>query len=114
MNKKLIINGKIIALERIIPEGSVSLCDGVITGVYEGIGRLPEPDETVIDAGGKYISPGFLDIHVHGGGGYGFLGSSVDDVILCSKVHMSYGTTSMVATVSSASNELTRLSLIHI
>ena len=63
MNKKLITNGKIIALERIIPEGSVSLCDGVITGVYEGIGRLPEPDEMVIDAGGKYISPGFLDIH---------------------------------------------------
>jgi len=113
-NKKLITNGKIIALERIIPEGSVSVCDGVITGVYEGIGRLPEPDETVIDAGGKYISPGFLDIHVHGGGGYGFLRSSVDDVISCSKVHMSHGTTSMVPTISSTSNQLTRESIENI
>ena len=111
MNKKLITNGKIIALERIIPEGSVSMCDGVITGVYEGTGRLPEPDETVIDAKGNYISPGFLDIHVHGGGGYGFLGSSVDDVISCCKVHMSHGTTSIVPTISSTSNELTKESI---
>jgi N-acetylglucosamine-6-phosphate deacetylase len=108
MNKKLITNGKVITLERIIPEGSVSVCDGVITGVYEGIGRLPEPDETVIDARGKYISPGFLDIHVHGGGGYAFLRSSVDDVISCCKVHMRHGTTSLVPTISSATNELTR------
>lgn len=114
MNKKLITNGKIIALERIIPEGSVSVCDGVITGVYEGKGRLPEPDETVIDVRGKYISPGFLDIHVHGGGGYGFLRSSVDDVIACSKAHMSHGTTSMVPTISSATNELTRESIENI
>ena len=111
VNKKLITNGKIIALERIIPEGSVSVCDGVITGVYEGTGRLPEPDETVIDARGNYISPGFLDIHVHGGGGYGFLGSSVDDVISCCKVHMSHGTTSIVPTISSTSNELTKESI---
>jgi len=111
VNKQLITNGKIIALERIIPEGSVSVCDGVITGVYEGTGRLPEPDETVIDARGNYISPGFLDIHVHGGGGYGFLGSSVDDVISCCKVHMSHGTTSIVPTISSTSNELTKESI---
>jgi len=114
MNKKLITNGKIIALERIIPEGSVSVCDGLITGVYEGIERLPEPDETVIDAGGKYISPGFLDIHVHGGGGYGFLRSSVDDVISCSKAHMKHGTTSIVPTISSATNELIKESLENI
>ena len=113
-NKKLITNGKIIALERIIPEGSVSVCDGVITGVYEGIERLPEPDETVVDAGGKYISPGFLDIHVHGGGGYGFLRSSVDDVISCSKAHMKHGTTSIVPTISSATNELIKESLENI
>src|SRR5665648_838411 len=114
MNKKLITNGKIIALERIIPEGSVSVCDGVITGVYEGTGRLPEPDETVIDAGGKYISPGFLDIHVHGGGGYGFLNISVDDVIACTKAHMNNGTTSMEPTISSATNQLTRESIENI
>jgi N-acetylglucosamine-6-phosphate deacetylase len=66
LNKKLITNGKVVALERVIPEGSVSVCDGVITGVYEGTGRLPEPDETVIDAGGKYISPGFVDMPFYG------------------------------------------------
>ena len=114
MNKKLITNGKIIALERIIPVGSISVCDGLITGVYEGIERLPEPDETVVDAGGKYMSPGFLDIHVHGGGGYGFLRSSVDDVISCSKAHMKHGTTSIVPTISSATNELIKESLENI
>lgn len=113
-DRKIIINGKIITQERIIPEGSVTTSDGIITGIYEGAKRFPKSKETVIDAEGNYISPGFIDIHVHGGGGYSFLGSSVDEVVLCSKAHMLHGSTSMVATISSASNDFIKESLQNI
>ena len=35
-------------------------------------GELPQ-DCMIIDAQNNYVSPGFIDIHVHGGGGYDFM-----------------------------------------
>lgn len=42
-----------------IKEGNIALCEGVIAGIgdYEG--------KNVIDAGGKYAAPGFIDSHIH-------------------------------------------------
>ena len=34
-----------------------------------------------IDGGGLYLSPGFIDIHVHGGGGHDFMDASEEAVI---------------------------------
>ena len=113
-DRKIIINGRIVAYDGIIADGYVSVGGGKITGVYEGSGRTPFTDETVIDAGGKYISPGFIDIHVHGGGGHGFMDDGADDVVASCKTHMRHGTTSIVPTISSASIDLTISSLRNI
>lgn len=57
-----IVNGKIIDIEkRKIIEGDIGIKDGVITDV----GYVIEEGERVIDAGENYISPGFIDIHMH-------------------------------------------------
>jgi adenine deaminase len=56
----VIINGKIIdVFNGEIIEETIAITDGVIVGIgdYEG--------EQTIDANGKYISPGFIDGHVH-------------------------------------------------
>ncbi len=57
-----IVNGKIIDIEnkRII-EGDLGIKDGKITD----IGSVPAEAKHVIDAKGKHISPGFIDIHMH-------------------------------------------------
>ena len=41
----------------------IKIVDGVITEINESI--APDPDNHVIDAKDKYISPGFMDMHVH-------------------------------------------------
>ena len=58
-----------------------------------------------IDAKGKYIVPGFIDIHVHGGGGFDFMDGTETAFLKIAELHAKYGTTSMLPTTLSASRE---------
>ena len=58
-----------------------------------------------IDAKGKYIAPGFIDIHVHGGGGHDFMDGTETAFLKIAELHAKYGTTSMLPTTLSASRE---------
>ena len=99
--KTVIINGKIITEEGGLPRGHIILDQGKIQGIFPGE-YLPLGTETIFDAGGRYISPGFIDLHVHGGGGDDFMCGQVDKVENICKLHMKHGTTAIVPTLSSA------------
>ena len=66
-----IYNGRIITADKILPHGTVLITGDTITAVSED--DLSFDDAIEIDAKGNYISPGFIDIHVHGGGGCDFM-----------------------------------------
>ncbi len=91
-----IFNGKIVTPYRIIPHGSILICDGIITAVAEG--NLVAADALEIDAGGQYVAPGFIDIHVHGGGGHDFMDGNGDAFLKIAETHVKYGTTAMLPT----------------
>ncbi len=57
------------------------------------------------DADGKYISPGFIDIHVHGGGGYYFSGGTLEGFKVASEIHAKHGTTTLLPTISTATTQ---------
>ncbi len=59
------------------------------------------PDAETIDGGGKYLSAGFIDLHVHGGGGFSAMGTK-DDILNMAKAHAKYGTTSILPTALAA------------
>ena len=59
------------------------------------------PYDTEYDFTGKYVSPGFIDIHTHGAGGFSFDGTA-DDVVCAADFHLSHGTTTVFPTVSAA------------
>lgn len=60
---KYIINGKIIMPDRIV-EGKALAYDKKIAGIVEP-SAIPS-GEDIIDAGGNYVAPGLVDIHIHG------------------------------------------------
>jgi N-acetylglucosamine-6-phosphate deacetylase len=96
-------NGQLITPDRIIPDGSVLIRDGVITAVSDH--DLDLPEAVTLDAGGRYISPGFIDIHVHGGGGHDFMDNTVEAFLEIAKTHAGFGTTAMYPTTLSGSTE---------
>lgn len=93
----------------ILPDGiknnmSVKIENGRISEIS---GRGSLKNETVVDGGGLYLSPGFIDIHVHGGGGCDFMDADEDSCRTALLSHMKHGTTSAVpTTLTSEDDEL--------
>jgi len=82
--------------------GSVLIDGGKIAEISQG--NIDAPDAQVIDAGGRYISPGFIDLHVHGGGGHDFMDNTVEAFLQIAKLHARYGTTGMLPTTLTSSS----------
>lgn len=97
-----IINGKIVT-ENGILTGKALLFENKIVSITEE-GTIPA-NAAVTDAGGGYVTPGFVDIHVHGGGGADFLDGTTAAVDTVTRCHALHGTTSLLATTLTCPNE---------
>jgi N-acetylglucosamine-6-phosphate deacetylase len=96
-------NGKIILPNGIAEHGTVLVNQGKIIAVEEH--DVDYPDAISIDAKGQYISPGFIDIHVHGGGGHDFMDGTEEAFLAIAALHAAHGTTSMMPTTTTAEKE---------
>ena len=103
MNRIKIHNGQLILHDRIIPNGSLLIEDGKILAVGEG--DLEFSDARLINAKGNYVSPGFIDIHVHGGGDHDFMDGTEEAFLKVAALHAAHGTTSMLPTTLTADKE---------
>lgn len=99
---KWIVNGKVVFPDHICENGSVLIKDGVIAALNE---VCPDNAEC-IDACGGYILPGFIDLHVHGGGNSDFMDATVEDILNVAKAHSKHGTTALVATTMTCEDEV--------
>ncbi len=95
-----ISNGQVITPYRIIPGGTVLVEGRKILAVSEY--DIPVSDAQEIDARGQYVAPGFIDLHIHGGGGADFMDGDVEAFLAVAGKHVQYGTTSMVPTTLSS------------
>jgi N-acetylglucosamine-6-phosphate deacetylase len=97
---RYILQGNLVLHDRILMGGFVVISDGIIAGIEE---RLPDWEDAIhINAGQRYISPGFIDIHVHGGGGHDFMDGTTDALLKIAELHALHGTTSMLPTTLTA------------
>jgi N-acetylglucosamine-6-phosphate deacetylase len=106
MNEKQpikIFNGKIITPEKIIDGGTILIQSNRIEAISNGDIEVANCIE--IDAQGKFISPGFIDIHIHGGGGYDFMDGNEEAFLKIAETHAKFGTTAMLPTTLTSTKE---------
>jgi N-acetylglucosamine-6-phosphate deacetylase len=96
----IIKNCKIIFQDN-IENGEVLIKNGKI----EKINPNSFYNEEIIDGEGCYLSPGFIDVHIHGAGGFDTMDGTVESIISISKVIAAYGTTSFLPTTMTCALE---------
>ena len=95
-----IINGNLLTPQGILKEATLVVCDGKIREITTDRPEI-ENAETY-DAQGNVVAPGFIDMHVHGGGGRYFLEASKEAFNIINKAHALHGTTAIFPTLQSA------------
>lgn len=84
-------NARVVLPDRVLPSAGIAVEGGRITDVGEHI-RDGE------DLGGKYLSPGFVDLHIHGGDGADFMDGTAEAFRTVCRCHLRHGTTSLTPT----------------
>ncbi|OAA93129.1 N-acetylglucosamine-6-phosphate deacetylase [Clostridium coskatii] len=107
-DSKCIINGKII-LENEVIENKVlvfreKVVDILDKEIFEKQG-LSEKMNEIIDAGGKYVSPGFIDVHIHGSGGKDTMDGEISDLKIISETIAKNGVTAFLPTTMTMKRE---------
>lgn len=102
MSKLYITGGHAVLPDKVLSDTSVLIADGRIAAI-----GVPCPEGAkVIDAAGGYVLPGFIDIHVHGGGDADMMDESVEAIHQMARAHARHGTTALVPTTMTCEDEL--------
>jgi len=94
-------NARLLLPDRIQPKGDLRVKENRIVAVGESL--PPEPGEAVLDLCGKFLAPGFVDLHVHGALRRDTMEASTDAFQVICRFHATGGTTSLALTTVTAS-----------
>ena len=95
MSVTVFTNATVVLPDRLIERALVEVEGGRIA--FVGMRRLPA-GAVVVDLGGQYLAPGFVDLHVHGGDGADFMDGTAEAFRTVCRCHARHGTTSLTPT----------------
>jgi N-acetylglucosamine-6-phosphate deacetylase len=98
MHLTAFVNARIV-FETRVHEGCVIVRDGAFAGVHIGACPIPH-DSEVVDCGGRYLAPGLIDVHVHGGGGHSLMTDDPDEVRAYARWVARHGVTGFLISTS--------------
>jgi N-acetylglucosamine-6-phosphate deacetylase len=107
-DSRLLTGGMIVTPRGVLTPGWIRLAGNLVDAV--GTGDPPEwlaaewlaPEWPAVDLRGQWVLPGFVDMHVHGGGGASFTEGTENDARKAAEFHRAQGTTSMLASLVTA------------
>ena len=97
MASMIFTGGTLVLAEGLLADGWLLVDGEIIEGI--GAGKPPLASET-IDLGGGYLTPGFVDLHVHGGDGHDFMDGTESAFRSICRAHARHGTTSLLPTTT--------------
>lgn len=94
-------NGRLVLPDKVLENQNLYFADNVIQYITsENI-----PCDAEIDAAGNYVSPGFIDTHIHGGDGFDFSEEKIPEILKGIDLHLKHGTTTILPSLSACSTE---------
>lgn len=102
MENLILKNAKVI-LDNKFFDGDVLVKDGIIEKIEKNIESSGA--EKVINLSGKYLAPGFIDIHIHGSNGADAMDGTKDALKTISSFVVTKGVTNFLATTLTSSKE---------
>lgn len=98
----VIINAKIVLIDRVIENGYLIIENNIIKSIHEG---KYQGFDSVFDAKGNILMPGFIDIHTHGIADVDFMNATVEDYKNIEKYLFNEGVTTFLATTLTCDSE---------
>jgi N-acetylglucosamine-6-phosphate deacetylase len=103
MPDELCLHGNLILPDAVLADGYLIIRSGKIAAIeQEKPHKWPGP---IIETGDGYVSPGFIDIHVHGGDGSDYMDGTVEAVRTANRAHLRHGTTTIFPTTTTGSTK---------
>jgi N-acetylglucosamine-6-phosphate deacetylase len=100
--KVAIVGTRAVTLDGVTGPVTVLLENGKIAAFTTD---APPTDADVIPADGLFLLPGFIDVHIHGGGGADTMDGTPEALRTICRTHARYGTTGILATTMTQSRE---------
>ena len=108
ITRTLIHSARVVADGLVRPDGWVLFDGDTIAATGQGrppVAHLGRASSTqIVDAEGRFLTPGFIDIHCHGGGGAAF-SDGAPGIAVALAVHRAHGTTRSVLSLVTATIE---------
>lgn len=95
---QLLAGGRVVTPDGVLPGAWVHVAGGTIAAVES---RRPAVDAPVVDLAGAWLLPGYVDLHMHGGGGHS-VARSLADMDAAVAFHRHRGTTSTLVSLVTA------------
>jgi N-acetylglucosamine-6-phosphate deacetylase len=98
--------GNIVTPFRIIKNGTLLIENGKISELGKSLDNTILKNYEIMDVSGKIICPGFADLLVHGGAGFGFADNTDESIEKISSYLLQYGSTTVLASLFAKPEEL--------
>ncbi len=98
LDSRVLTGGRIVTPGGVLDPGWIRLTGNLI----DAVGAGPALDPPTVHLRGQWVFPGFIDLHVHGGGGASFTEGPEDDARKVAEFHHGRGTTNLLASLVTA------------
>jgi N-acetylglucosamine-6-phosphate deacetylase len=100
--EKIALRGNVVLADEVLTGGVVVLEDEKIAGVHPATDNLPAKDVVTFEYGANYITPGLIDLHLHGAMGHDVIDASGPGLASIATHQARCGVTGFVATILAA------------
>ncbi|UED88519.1 N-acetylglucosamine-6-phosphate deacetylase [Streptomyces profundus] len=102
-SRTVLAGARVVTPDGVWDGASVTVEGGRIVAVRQAPAEPAAPespkDPAAVDLSGHWLVPGFVDLHVHGGGGASFSAGTADEALRVVATHRAHGTTTLVASM---------------